>query len=70
MELPYISAFAYVGASNDIAGVSPPNDRFDEGNVLWPPSNAFGDTDSRSTVYSTAGDAVGALLALGLTPSA
>lgn len=55
---------------NDIAGVSPPNDRFYEGDVLSPPSGAFGDTGPRSTVYSTADDAVGALLALGLTPSA
>jgi hypothetical protein len=55
---------------NDIAGVSPPNDRFYEGDVLSPPSGAFGDTGARSTVYATAGDAVGALLALGLTPGA
>ena len=54
---------------NDIAAVSPPNDRFYEGDVLSPPSGAVGDTGSRSTVYATAGDAVNALLALGLTPS-
>jgi hypothetical protein len=55
---------------NDIAGVSPPNDRFYEGDVLSPPSGALGDTGARSTVYPIADDAVGALLALGLTPSA
>jgi Ferritin-like domain len=55
---------------NDIAGVSPPNNRFYEGDVLSPPSGALGDTGPRSTVYALAGDAVGALLALGLTPSA
>ncbi len=55
---------------NDIAGVSPPNDRFYEGDVLSPPSGAVGDTGARSTVYATAGDAVNALLALGLSPSA
>ncbi len=55
---------------NDIAGVSPPNDRFYEGDVLSPPSKAVGDTGARSTVYPTAGDAVNALLALGLSPSA
>ena len=54
---------------NDIAGVSPPNNRFYEGDVLSPPSGAFGDTGPRSTVYGTAGDAVNALLALGLSPS-
>jgi ferritin-like protein len=55
---------------NDIAGISPPNDRFYEGDVLAPPSGAVGDTGARSTVYATAGDAVNALLALGLTPAA
>jgi Ferritin-like domain len=55
---------------NDIAGIDPPNDRFYEGDVLSPPSGAVGDTGARSTVYATANDAVGALLALGLTPSA
>jgi hypothetical protein len=55
---------------NDIAGVSPPNDRYYEGDVLSPPSAAFGDTGARSSVYPIAADAVGALLALGLTPSA
>ena len=55
---------------NDIAGVSPPNDRFYEGDVLAPPSGAAGDTGARSTVYGTAGDAVNALLALGIKPSA
>ena len=55
---------------NDIAGIDPPNDRFYEGDVLAPPSGAVGDTGGRSTVYASAGDAVNALLALGLTPSA
>lgn len=54
---------------NDIAGVSPPNDRFYEGDVLAPPSMKQGDTGGRSTVYATAGDAVNALLALGITPT-
>jgi hypothetical protein len=54
---------------NDIAGVSPPNDRFYEGDVLSPPSGAVGDTGARSNVYATAGDAVNALLALGIKPS-
>ena len=53
----------------DIAGEDPPNDRFYEGDVGAPPSNALGDTGQRSTVYATAGDAVNALLALGITPS-
>ena len=55
---------------NDIAAVSPPNDRFYEGDVLSPPSGAAGDTGARSTVYGTALDAVKALLALGITPLA
>ena len=55
---------------NDIAGVSPPNDRFYEGDVLSPPSGNFGDTGARSRVYGTAGDAVSALVGLGIAPSA
>ena len=56
---------------NDIAAISPPNDRFYEGNALTPqPSGALGDTGGRSTVYATAADAVGALVALGISPSA
>jgi hypothetical protein len=55
---------------NDIAGVSPPNDRFYEGDVLSPPSGAVGDTGARSQVYPTAGDAVTALVGLGISPSA
>lgn len=55
---------------NDIAAVSPPNDRFYEGDVLSPPSGALGDTGARSKPYATAADAVNALLALGITPSA
>jgi hypothetical protein len=52
----------------DIAGEDPPNDRFYEG-TLVPPSNALGDTGQRSTVFPAAGDAVNALLALGISPS-
>ena len=52
----------------DIAGQDPPNNRFYEGDVAAPPSNALGDTGQRSTVYPS-GDAVNALLALGITPS-
>jgi hypothetical protein len=55
---------------NDIAGIDPPNDRFYEGDVLAPPSGAVGDTGARSAVYATAGDAVNALLALGISPGA
>lgn len=55
---------------NDIAGVDPPNDRFYEGNVLSPPSGVLGDTGPRSQVYASAADAVNALVALGITPSA
>jgi len=55
---------------NDIAGVSPPNDRFYEGDVLSPPTGHVGDSGARSTVYAKAGDAVNALLGLGLAPSA
>jgi hypothetical protein len=55
---------------NDIAAISPPNDRFYEGDVLSPPSGAAGDTGARSTVFATGGDAVNALLALGIAPSA
>ena len=55
---------------NDIAGVSPPNNRFYEGDVLAPPSGAIGDTGPRSVVYATAADAVNALVGLGISPSA
>lgn len=53
----------------DIAGQDPPNNRFYEGDVGAPPSNALGDTGQRSTVYPTGNDAVNALLALGITAS-
>jgi len=53
----------------DIAGEDPPNNRFYEGDVGSPPTGALGDTGVRSTVYASAGDAVNALLALGITPS-
>jgi hypothetical protein len=53
----------------DIASEDPPNDRFYEGDVAGPPSGALGDSGMRSTVYATAGDAVNALLALGIAPS-
>jgi len=49
-------------------GVSPPNDRFYEGDLVAP-GGAFGDTGMRSTVYATAGDAVNALVGLGISPS-
>jgi hypothetical protein len=51
----------------DIAGEDPPNDRFFEGDI-GAPSNTLGNTGARSTVYASAGDAVNALLALGITP--
>jgi hypothetical protein len=42
---------------NDIMGVSPPNDRFYEGDTITPAKSAVaGDTGARSTVYTT-GDA-------------
>jgi hypothetical protein len=53
----------------DIAGEDPPNNRFYEGDVGAPPSNALGDTGQRSTVYASGDDAVNALLALGIKPS-
>jgi hypothetical protein len=53
----------------DIAGEDPPNNRFYEGDVASPPTQALGDTGVRSTVYATASDAVNALLALGITAS-
>jgi hypothetical protein len=54
---------------NDIRGIAPPNDRFYEGGIASPPSGALGDTGPRSVVYATAGAAVDALVALGITPS-
>ncbi len=51
----------------DIAGEDPPNDRFFEGDT-GAPSTVLGNTGARSTVYASAGDAVNALLALGITP--
>ncbi len=51
----------------DIAGENPPNDRFFEGDT-GAPSSMLGNTGARSTVYASAGDAVNALLALGITP--
>ena len=51
----------------DIAGKDPPNDRFFEGDI-GASSNTLGNTGARSTVYASAGDAVNALLALGITP--
>jgi hypothetical protein len=53
---------------NDIMGVTPPNDRFYEGDAV-PAAGGFGDTGARSTVYATANDAVSALVALGISPS-
>ena len=51
----------------DIAGDNPPNDRFFEGDT-GAPSGTLGNTGTRSTVYAAAGDAVNALLSLGITP--
>lgn len=51
----------------DIAGETPPNDRFFEGDI-GAPSSTLGNTGTRSTVFASAGDAVNALLALGITP--
>jgi ferritin-like protein len=51
----------------DIAGEDPPNDRFFEGDI-GASSSTLGNTGTRSTVYAAAGDAVNALLALGITP--
>lgn len=53
---------------NDIIGVDPPNDRFYEGDVV-PAGGTLGDTGARSVVYASSGDAVNALLALGIGPS-
>jgi len=50
----------------DIAGEDPPNDRFFEGDI-GAQSNTLGNTGARSTVYASAGVAVNALLALGIT---
>jgi ferritin-like protein len=52
----------------DIAGLNPPNDRFYEGDVGSPPSGVLGDTGTRSVVYPSGDAAVGALVALGVTP--
>ena len=52
----------------DIAALSPPNDRFYEGNVGAPATGALGDTGARSVVYATGDAAVAALVALGVTP--
>jgi hypothetical protein len=41
-----------------------------EADVLAPPTLVLGDTGTRSTVYAAAGDAVTALVSLGITPSA
>jgi ferritin-like protein len=51
----------------DIAGEDPPNDRFFEGDT-GTPSDMLGNTGTRSVVYASGGDAVNALLALGITP--
>jgi hypothetical protein len=51
----------------DINGENPPNDRFFEGDIGGP-SSTLGNTGTRSTVYASAGEAVNALLALGITP--
>lgn len=53
---------------NDIIGIDPPNDRFYGGDLVKP-AGMLGDTGARSVPYATAGDAVGALLGLGITAS-
>ena len=57
-------------AINEVAGIDAPNVRFYESDVLAPPSGQFADAGRRSTVYPAAGDAVHALLALGVDPGA
>src|SRR5713226_280177 len=53
----------------DIAGLTPPNDRFFEGDQsATPPDTTLGNTGVRSTVYASGDAAVNALLALGITP--
>lgn len=52
----------------DIAGEDPPNGRWFEGDITAP-NGTPGNTDARATVYASPGDAVNALLALGITPS-
>lgn len=52
----------------EIAGDDPPNDRYFEGDITSADST-LGNTDVRATVYTSAGDAVNALLALGISPS-
>jgi hypothetical protein len=52
----------------DIAGEDPPNDRFYEGDAGVPgPSSEAGNTGTRSHVYASGGEAVAALLGLGIT---
>ncbi len=53
---------------NDIKGISPPNDRFYEGDVTSP-STDLGNTGMRSTVYASADLAVADLLKLNITPA-
>lgn len=52
----------------DIAALTPPNDRFFEGDQTPGPNLTLGNTGSRSTVYTTGDAAVSALLALGVNP--
>jgi len=57
----------------DIAGDNPPNDRFYEGGnfdsfSVPAPNSVLGNAGTRSVVYASAGDAVNALLALGIKP--
>lgn len=54
----------------DIAGEDPPNDRFYEGDSGVPgPSGDLGNAGARSHVYGAGGEAVSALLALGISAS-
>ncbi len=53
---------------NDIAAITPPNDRFFEGDI-GAASDQVGNPGTRSTVFAAASDAVNAMLTLGIKPS-
>lgn len=53
----------------DIAALTPPNDRFFEGDQAPGPDMTLGNTGPRSTVYANGDAAVLALLALGVEPN-
>ncbi len=52
----------------DIATLTPPNDRDFEGTTLGADGSGTPTSSNGSTVYGTGDEAVGALLALGITP--